>query len=651
MDLFFTANLIIAAGGASAMLTWRQFTLMKAISVLALAAGCLIGAVDAMAKLLNPGSYIASVKVMNAATLAFRMDTLSAFFLVAIYAICALAALYSFHYMDKPEKALRTAANTLFFSLLIVSMALVVTADNMLAFMLSWESMSLSSFFLVIYDHQSAENRRAGFLYFVFSQVGAMFILAGFGLIYGQTGSFELLATSLSVPLKTAVFVLCFIGFGSKAGIFPFHIWLPYAHPAAPSHISAVMSGVMIKTGIYGIIRIYSLLELHTPLPGQIVLITGMATGILGVVYALGQHDLKRLLAYSSVENIGIILIGLGIGMVGVTAGRPVMAVLGFTGALLHVLNHALFKSLLFMGAGVVIQKTGTRSIDALGGLIKRMRTVGITFLIGSLAISGLPPFNGFVSEFFIYLGSFRGVAMHQNAFAMSVLAIISLAIIGGLALALFSKVMGVVFQGEPRTPAAAAAESGGGMMLPPLVILAAACCVVGVFPRFFIFMALKAVGALGLGYGRIAIEPFMPITTNISVAAAQFVIVMGLIVALRMMAYKDKPISRAGTWGCGFTQPTVKMQYTGSSYAASILDFFKPVAPRHVVHPAVRGRFPRPTHYHSQIGDIAEMHMGTVVVRPILWLFDRLRWIQHGDIHLYIGYILAAIVALLFFI
>ena len=652
MDLFFFANLIIAAGGIAALLTWRQFHLMKTVSVVALVSGCLVGFADATAKLINPVGFFATVGFWDVFSLSFRIDTLSAFFLVAIYAICALAALYSYHYLDHPEKALKIAVNTFFFSVLIISMALVVAADNIPTFMLAWESMSLSSFFLVIYDHQSAENRKAGFLYLVFSQAGAMFILAGFGLIYSQTGSFELFAASLSVPLKTAVFVLCFIGFGSKAGIFPFHIWLPHAHPAAPSHISAVMSGVMIKTGIYGIVRIYSLLELHTPLAGEIVVLTGMVSGVLGVVYALGQHDLKRLLAYHSVENIGIILIGLGIGMLAVAADQPVMAVLGFAGGLLHVLNHAIFKSLLFMGAGIVIQKTGTRRIDALGGLIKTMRTTGITFLIGSLAICGLPPFNGFVSEFFVYLSCFRGVAENQATFALSVMAIISLAIIGGLALACFSKVVGVVFQGEPRTAAATGVdEQRAGTMLPPLVVLAVACVAIGVFPQFFVFMAVKGVDALGLGVGPIAIAPYLRITVDISLAAARFAVILALILAVRMRAYKGKTISRSGTWGCGFTQPTVRMQYTASSYAASIVAFFRPVAPLHEDHPAIRGRFPQQTHYHSHVNDIAELHMDRVAVRPILWLFDRLRWIQHGDIHLYIGYILVAIVALLFVI
>lgn len=652
MDLFFTANLLIAVGGVAALLTWKQFSVMKAVSMAALVGGCLTGLVDAVAKLMAPGSATATVAFLQATALSFRIDALSSFFLMAIYGICALAALYSFHYMNTPEKALRTAANMFFFSLLIVSMAMVVAANNILTFMLAWEGMSLSSFFLVIYDHERQENRKAGFLYLVYSQIGAMFILAGFGVIYSHTGSMSLLAAGLSEPLKLVVFVLCFVGFGSKAGIFPFHVWLPYAHPAAPSHISAVMSGVMIKTGIYGIVRIYSLLELHTALPGEIVAVTGMISGVLGVVYALGQHDLKRLLAYHSVENIGIILIGIGIGMIGVATGQPLMATLGFAGGLLHVLNHAVFKSLLFMGAGIVIHSTGTRSIDALGGLMKRMRVTGTTFLVGSLAISGLPPFNGFVSEFLVYLGSFRGIPLNPTAMVMGILAIISLAVIGGLALACFSKVVGVVFQGEPRTEAAAgAAGEHGGAMLAPLVILAVACGFIGVFPRLFVFLTINAVGALGLGFGSVAIEPFLQLTTDITLAAAHFLIILVLVAVFRSMAYKGKAVGRGGTWGCGFTQPTVKMQYTGSSYAASILAFFRPVAPLHEDHPPVRGRFPQATHYHSHVDDIAERNTDRGVVRPVLWLFDRLRWIQHGDIHLYIGYILAAIIVLLFFV
>ncbi len=652
MDLFFISLGIIMAGGVLPLFLKQHFSFMKAVSVFGIAAGCLLGLINAGRNLLIAGNASASFDYLNAFSLSFTIDSLAAFFLVAIFFVSFLAAIYSFHYMDKSEKAQQTMVNYLFFSLLIVSMALVVCASNMITFMLAWEIMSLSSFFLVINDYQKPENRKAGYLYFVFSHVGAMFIFSAFGLMYGFSGSFGFeSAAALPESVKIIVFVLAFIGFGSKAGVFPFHVWLPHAHPAAPSHISAVMSGVMIKTGIYGIMRMYSVLGSHTMIFGEIVLIAGMVSGILGVVYALGQHDLKRLLAYHSVENIGIILIGLGIGMIGVAAGRPIMAVLGFTGGLLHVLNHSIFKSLLFMGAGMVIRKTGTGTIDALGGLIKNMKVTGITFLIGSLAISGLPPFNGFVSEFFIYMGGFRGVALDRTAFGLSLLGIVSLAVIGGLALACFSKVVGVVFQGEPRSAAAKNVDEKGPAMLLPMLVLAGACILIGVYPKVFVLMAVKGIGSLELGYGRIPLGHFIELTGNITRAASIFFGVFLFVLALRTIAYRGKTITRSGTWGCGFTQPTVKMQYTGTSYAASILEFFRSVAPLDEDHPPIQGRFPAKTHYRSHVNDVAERYMGNIIVRPVQWVFDQLRWIQHGDIHLYIGYILLTIVVLLFFV
>jgi len=369
------------------------------------------------------------------------------------------------------------------------------------------------------------------------------------------------------------------------------------------------------------------------------------------VVYALGQHDLKRLLAYSSVENIGIILMGLGIGMMGVSSGNPAMAVLGFTGGFLHVLNHSIFKSLLFMGAGMVLHGAGTRSIDALGGLLKKMKITGTVVIIGSLAISGLPPLNGFVGEFLIYLGGFKGLALDTSAFIMNIVAIISLAVIGGLALACFTKVVGVVFQGEPRTRAAEKATEKGSTMLVAMVVLAAACVLIGIFPGFIILLPLRAVASLGLGFEPAVFEPVIKITENLTFAAMIFLSALLLVVLIRSFFYRGKLIAASGTWGCGFTRPTVKMQYTGSSYASFILDFFRPVASLSEEHPAIQGRFPAKTHYKSHINDIAGLHMNRVVVDPIMFFFDKLRWIQHGDIHLYIGYILLAIVLLLFFI
>ena len=652
MNLFFQSIFLVLAGGLIAPFMHRRFALMKWVFVLLAASGCLLGFIDATARLLNSGVDQASFDFLIFFPVTLKIDGLSSFFIMTIFAICFFAVIYSFHYMNKPDKAFRVSINYLFFSLLIISMALVAASDNMIAFMVFWELMSLSSFFLVIYDYESPENLKAGYIYFVFSHVGALFILASFGVIYGYSGSFNFGGAALMPPIaQVCAFILAFIGFGSKAGVFPFHFWLPYAHPAAPSHISAVMSGVMIKTGIYGILKMYILIGSTMPLFGEIVLLAGVVSGIMGVVYALGQNDMKRLLAFCSVENIGIILIGIGIGMIGVSLGKPEMALFGFASGLLHVLNHAIFKSLLFMGAGMVIAKTGNRCINALGGLFKNMKITGVTFLIGSLAIAGLPPFNGFVSEFFIYFGSFKGISLSGGSFMWAFFAIISLAVIGGLALALFTKVFGIVFQGEPRTPAAENVDEKGPAMLAPMLVLAALCLVIGIFPKAFVMMALKGMAPFNIVYPGNMIEPFIHMTGNITRACGIFFAVFLIVLALRKFLYRKKIVGSSGTWGCGFTQPTVKMQYTGSSYAASILQFFSPLATLKEDHPPVKGRFPSQTHYRSHIEDISEKFILRWLIRPVLWVFDKLRWIQHGDIHLYIGYILLAIVVLLFFL
>ena len=652
MAFFSISLMLIFIGGVRPVSLTSSFKQLRAESTLWMAAGCAMGLWCAVGRIFEPAALTGSFRLFDPFDLAFRLDPLAGFFLAAIFGVSMLAVIYSYHYLDEEEKAWRTAGCQLFTALLIIGMALVVAADNLITFLVFWEIMSLSSLFLVLYNYESEENREAGFLYAVYSQVGALFILAAFGLVYAHTGrlGFDAL-TALPENAKLTVFCLALVGLGSKAGVFPLHAWLPRAHPAAPSHISALMSGVMIKTGIYGIVRLYDLLAWPGAIFGQIVLTAGVISGVLGIVYALGQRDLKRLLAYSSVENVGIILIGIGLGMVGVSAGQPLMAALGFTGGLLHLLNHSLFKSLLFMGAGMVLHQTGTRAIDTLGGLVKRMPVTGTTFLVGSLAVSGLPPFNGFAGEFLIYFGAFRGVALGGFDFALGLLGIVGLAVIGGLALACFTKVVGVVFQGEPRSPAAAEAREHGATMLAPMVILAAACLLIGVFPPLFAGMALRAAGALRALPAQGSLGAIIELTSGIAGAAAVALVVLLGVLALRALAYRGKRIGRSGTWGCGFTRPTVGMQYTGSSYAASILDFFRPVAPLSEEHPPIQGRFPAPTHYQSQIHDIAETSVGRLLVRPVLFLFDQLRWLQHGDIHLYIGYILLAIIVLLFFV
>lgn len=541
--------------------------------------------------------------------------------------------------------------NFFFLTLLTISMALVATADNIISFILVWEVMSLSSFFLVMHEYHKKDTRKAGYIYFIFTHVGAMFIFAAFSLAYSYTESFDFVSfATMPDNIKIIVFFLALVGFGSKAGIFPLHIWLPHAHPAAPSNVSAVMSGVMIKMGIYGIIRLYARLEATDLVYGEVILTLGIVSGILGVVYALGKHDLKKLLAYHSVENIGIILIGTGIGMIGIATDNMVMASFGFAGGLLHVLNHSIFKSLLFLGAGAVLQKTKIRHIDKLGGLIKSMPTTGKTFLIGSVSISGLPPFNGFVSEFLIYYGAFHGLSLGGSSFIFTIFAILSLAIIGGLAAACFSKVIGVVFLGEPRTKKAMNAPDPGFTMTLPMIILATACIVIGIFPQFFIMTAFQGLQSISTLHA-VTTNEIITVADNLAFAARLLLVAFFLSLLLRKIFYLKKTVTSGPTWGCGFTQPSVKMQYTGTSYAMSIIDFFRPFVDIRTTYSGINRIFPGRTTYKTQVDDIAEKALMERIVSPILYLLAKLRWIQHGHIQLYIGYIIATIIVLLLFI
>lgn len=654
MTIFFLSLALISAGGVVTLLLSGRFILMKTVAIASIVCGCGLGCYSAISMLLHPGPAPSITwQWLHIFTLSLRIDAISAFFLIPVFAICAVAAFYSYHYMDKPERSYRTAVNYFFYSLLVVSMAMVTCANNLITFALAWEIMSLSSFFLVIYEFQNKETRSAGYLYLVFAQGGAMFLFAAFGIIYKYTAGFGFDAiTTIPDSAKLIVFILLVIGFGSKAGIFPLHIWLPYAHPAAPSHISAVMSGVMIKMGIYGIIRFYVLLgpSSSSLLFAQIILIAGIISGILGVAYAIGKDDIKKVLAYSSVENIGVILIGLGIGMLGSASGDKTMAAFGFAGAFLHVVNHSIFKSLLFMGAGAILHKTGTKSIDQLGGLLKRMPTTGKTFLVGAVSISGLPPFNGFVSELLIYYGAFQGISLHRSSFLLSLLAIVGLAVIGGLAATCFTKLVGIAFLGEPRSEKAARASEARFTMSATMVVLAASCFIIGVFPEYFVRLAFYGSAALP-GIGSYDPSAFTALIRNISRAVALFLLLSLLVAGLRKLLYVKKSITSSGTWGCGFTRPTVKMQYTGTSYAASVVDFFRPFIGTKNEYTGIKQIFPGRTTYDTRITDAAETSLKKLLVGPLLFVLEKLRWIQHGNIQLYIMYIVVAIVALLVFI
>ncbi|MCD6533847.1 MAG: hydrogenase [Deltaproteobacteria bacterium] len=652
MDTLFVALALILAGGVAGLCLARQFTFMKLVTIATTSVGCGIGLVFTLPRLLSGVAVPAvSYRWLHIFTLSFNVDSIALFFLLPIFLISPLALLYSFNYLENREKKIRVGVNYFFFAVLVASMALVVMATNMITFILAWEVMSLSSFFLVIYDYQVKANRQAGYLYFIFAQGGAMFIFAAFALVYSHSASFDFAGfAAIDDFTKLIAFLLILIGCGSKAGILPLHIWLPYAHPAAPSHVSAVMSGVMIKIGIYGIVRFYLLLAPTAVIFGQITIALGILSGILGVVYALGQHDIKRLLAYHSVENIGIILLGLGVGMLGAASGNKTMAAFGFAGGLLHVLNHSLFKSLLFMGAGAVIQQTGTAMIDRLGGLLKKMPLTGKCFLVGSISISGLPPFNGFISEFLIYYGAFYGLSLSGVSFIFSALVIISLAIIGGLAATCFSKVVGIVFLGEPRDVSVPSASEAGSSMVLAQVVLAVTCFVIGVWPDYLVRAAFHASRAIPV-IADFEVTRVMPIMVNVSRTAALFLFLLVVVTVVRKLFYVAKDSSQAGTWGCGFTQPTVRMQYTGTSYADSVLDFFRPFVKIQKKYAGINNIFPEGVSYDTHTEDIFASGLNRFIARPITSLLERLHWIQHGNIHLYIGYIVLTIMVLLCFL
>ncbi len=651
MESFFTALGILAVGGLMPLFSHRLFKWMKAGYITITALGCVVGLYSVFPVFEKQTVWSVSWPWLHLFSLSFSLDSLSAFFLLPIFFICPLTAIYSFHYMKKERQAERTAVNCFCFTLLIISMALVVTADNIISFALVWELMSLSSFFLVMYEYQRETTRKAGYLYLVFAQAGAMLIFAAFAVAYSHTGSFAFDQFSrIPAGAKLAVFFLALVGFGSKAGIFPFHIWLPHAHPAAPSHISAVMSGVMIKMGIYGIIRIFSLLQTNDLIFGRSVLLFGILSAILGVVYALGKHDIKKLLAYHSVENIGIILIGAGIGMIGIALNRPVMAGFGFAGCLLHVLNHSVFKSLLFMGAGAILQKTKTRHIDQMGGLMRRMPITGKTFLVGSISISGLPPFNGFVSEFLIYFAAFQGLDLKGSTLILMMLAIVSLALVGGLAAACFSKVVGIVFLGEPRSELAAKASESGPTMVFAMAVLAASCLIIGIFPQPFVNLSFQGLNVIP-GVPPVSRELIRGLTGDLALSARLLLGVLVLIIVLRKVLYRKKEVAAGPTWGCGFTRPTTRMQYTGTSYAMTTVDFFRPLVKVNTSYSGIKEIFPQTAAYETRVDDIAEISLNQGLISPLLKVLGRMRWIQHGNIQLYIGYIILTIIVLLFFI
>jgi formate hydrogenlyase subunit 3/multisubunit Na+/H+ antiporter MnhD subunit len=535
-------------------------------------------------------------------------------------------------------------------------MMLVLLARNAVLFLIAWELMALASFFLVTFEHERESVREAGWIYFVATHLGTAFLLAFFLLLARDTGSMDFTVWAekgvQAQGLASILFLLAIIGFGTKAGFMPLHVWLPEAHPAAPSHVSALMSGVMIKTGIYGLLRALTFLGAPPMWWGWGLIAIGLSSGVLGVLFALAQHDLKRLLAYHSVENIGIIALGLGAGLLGMSTGSSMLIVLGFGGGLLHVVNHALFKGLLFLGAGAVLHGTGTLEIDHLGGLLKRMPWTAATFLIGAVAISGLPPLNGFVSEFLIFLGAFKGGVSAGGAIAVPLFALVAgLALIGGLAAACFTKAFGIVFLGEPRSEQVSHAHEVDWTMRLPMLILAAGCVLIGLFAPVAVRsleMVLKGITKLQPVVVTESLATATSPLTWIMMGAVAFLALLTALVLLRRGLLARRRAETDVTWGCGYAQPTSRMQYTASSFAQPLTDLFGPLLGTKKKISSPRGIFPAEAALKTTTPDISSEEMYRPLFGRINEWLSQLRWVQHGKVQLYVLYIAVTLIVLL---
>jgi hydrogenase-4 component B len=614
-------------------------------------------------------SFSLGTSIFPFLSFSLAIDKLSAFFIFIISLIALFCSIYGLGYIKHYYKKYSIGSLGFFYNLFIAGMLLVVAAANGLFFLFAWEIMSVASYFLVVYDHNDEDNVKAGFLYLIMTHIGTAFIILAFILLYQFTGSFDFIAikagaTLIPPAIKDIVFLLALVGFGTKAGVIPFHVWLPGAHPAAPSHVSGLMSGVMIKTGIYMMIRIF--LDLLQPIPvwwGFTVLVIGAVSALLGVLYALTEHDIKRLLAYHSIENIGIILLGLGSSLVFLSLGLPSLALLGLVAALFHTLNHATFKSLLFLSAGSVINQTHTRNMEEYGGLIKYMPQTALFFLIGSMAISALPPFNGFFSEWLTFQSLFQGIALFYPSKWIFMIAAGALAFTGGLALACFVKAFGAVFLARPRSEEVEHAKESSFSLRAGMGALAILALLFGVFSGQVVAI-LNGVGR-DLSVFNL-VSSFVSVSSGQGLAAGNFSFVSApalfiilvvsfflVLFAAKYLIHRRQKVSLGATWDCG-TDLTPRMEITATGFARSIITIFKgvlqPSIQRDIQYRDDQSRYlPKSRTIILGISDVYRTYFYAPLAKLVATLSERTKRIQGGNINVYILYIFIALLLSLF--
>lgn len=629
---------------------WKQASgLIAALISVAALPGCSAG---------DRGLLNSEVRKLDPSVLApfpftFSIDRLGAFFLILICAVAIPVLIFSISYVSRHYTPARQKWLWALLLVFIASMVGVVAASSGFAFLVAWEIMSLTSAGLILLEGSSGERRHNLFIYLLMTHAGTAAVIASFLVFLPHSHTLDFAAiravgATLPKGARIALFLLAFVGFGTKAGIIPLHLWLPRAHPIAPTPVSALMSGVMLKIAVYGFVRFaFDFLAGGPSWFGYLVLATGAISGLLGVLYAIAEHDLKRLLAYHSVENIGIIYLGLGASLVFMAHGARVWAALALAGALLHMLNHALFKSLLFLGAGAIADSTHTVDLEKLGGLQRRMPVTGAVFLIGCCSIIGLPLFNGFISEWIIFR-SFLGGSTLANTNAQIILPLMVgvLALIGGLAAACFVKVFGVAFLGRPRSVEAEHAREVPLTMRAGMILLAAACIVIGTWPVAFlrpiVFLAQSLVGATAAPPETLLIARVIP-----WVAAA-------LLALLGAMAVLKRAKRQTPTWACGLPGLTSRMQYTSTAFSKPIRFVFARVYKvdrRLEVLPADQPCFPASISYHSARTTSYEKFLYRPFVDGVVAAANQLRRLQTGNIQVYLLYIVLTLVLLLLYL
>jgi hydrogenase-4 component B len=578
------------------------------------------------------------------------IDCLSSFFILTITFTIITGMLYAQGYLrkDKHHPA-AVLVSVHYFSLiwLYFSMIFLCIVRDGLGFLIGWELMTLSSFLLVIYRASDKEVMLAGTNYLIQMHIGFIFLLTAFLLIQSRTGILGFSGLSRFSALQSArvPIFLFFISFGIKAGFVPFHSWLPEAHPAAPSHVSGIMSGVMIKMGIYGILRVITYMKGDFLAPGITMLAIALISSVYGVMQAIMQHDLKRLLAWHSIENIGIIGIGIGIGLIGQAKGLLVLAFLGYTGAILHVLNHSLFKSLLFYTTGSVYLATGRKIINQLGGLIKKMPWTAILFLIAAIAICGLPPFNGFISEFLIFSGLFTGLKSSDPAFVIIFLiSIIGLAFTGGLALFCFTKAFGITFLGSQRSKYTDEPSDPSAATLLPQLLIAFIIILIGILPLFFVkWCGIIIHSSFGLIIPQ-ETQGFSLVTLKgIQIGSISFILISGMVFLIRKYALRNRKTEKGPTWACGYTAINSKMQYTATSFASEYAKLSKPIIYQVKEYYSIKHEklFPSERKFAIHAYDNIQRKLISIPATFITSLFRRMAVLQTGKMQNYIMYAL----------